>query len=43
MRILLFVSVLGILISIGVLIVVIIKSNQNGDKGSGKRGPDDKA
>jgi len=43
MRLLLFVSVLGILISIGVLIIVIIKSNRDANKDADKRGPDDKA
>ncbi len=39
MRIILFVSVLAILISIGVLISVIIKSNK--DNGAAKQGPRD--
>jgi hypothetical protein len=42
MRILLFVSVLGILISIAVLILVIIRSNRETTKDSGKRAPGDK-
>ncbi len=42
MRILVFVSVLGILVSIAVLILVIIRSNRQTDKDSGKRSSGDK-